>query len=68
MSGKSSRGALRTLHILGAASIGTYVYSPWSDLEWFALLNQAVVIPILSISGVWMWKGHRIKSALKKGT
>ena len=60
MSGKSSRGALRTLHILGAASIGTYVYSPWSDIAWFALMNQ-VVVPALAISGLWMWLGHRLR-------
>ena len=61
MSGKSSRGALRTLHILGAASIGTYVYSPWSDIAWFALMNQVVVVPALAISGLWMWLGHRLR-------
>ncbi len=66
MQPSTERSILRSIHILGAACIGTFVYAPWSGVEWFALLNQAIVIPVLAISGVWMWKGHRIKSAFKK--
>lgn len=50
------RDALRWVHILGAALIGTYIYSPWPDQYWFTLLMQALVIPTLTITGLWMWK------------
>lgn len=62
----TERTIFRSIHIIGAAIIGTYIYSPWSSLDWFTLLNQAVVIPVLSLSGMWMWKGHKIKAALRK--
>ena len=66
MKTSTERTVFRSIHIVGAAIIGTYIYSPWSSLDWFTLLIQAVVIPVLSLSGIWMWKGHKIKSVLRK--
>lgn len=66
MKAPTERTVFRSIHIMGAAIIGTYIYSPWSSLDWFTLLNQALVIPVLSLSGIWMWKGHKIKAALRK--
>ncbi len=64
MSAAIDRTFFRSIHIIGAAIIGTYIYSPWSSLDWFTLFNQAVVVPVLALSGIWMWKGHKIKAAL----
>lgn len=50
------RLALRWLHLVGAAVLGAFVYSPLQHVAWFALLTQAVVIPALSLTGFWMWK------------
>lgn len=61
------RSILRTFHLVGAGIIGTYIYSPWGSLEWFTLLNQVVVVPLLSLSGIWMWKGQKIQAAFKSG-
>ena len=66
MKTSTARTIIRSIHIIGAAIIGTYIYSPWSSVGWFTLLNQAVVIPMLSLSGIWMWQGHKIKAALRK--
>ena len=66
MKASTERTFFRSIHIMGAAIIGTYIYSPWSSLDWFTLLNQALVIPVLSLSGIWMWKGHKIKAVLRK--
>ena len=59
MSARQTRSVLRWLHLLGAAAIGTYVYSPWAEIAWFAAAVKWGVIPLLSISGLWMWQGHR---------
>ena len=67
MNTPTERTIIRSIHIIGAAIIGTYIYSPWSSLDWFTLLNQAVTIPVISLSGKWMWKGYKIKAALRKG-
>ena len=64
----TERSILRTIHLVGAGIIGTYIYSPWSSLEWFTQLNQFVVVPLLSLSGIWMWKGQKIRAALRSDT
>lgn len=64
----TERAVIRSIHLIGAALIGTYIYSPWSNLAWFTLLNQVVVIPLLAISGIWMWKGQKIRAALRRST
>ncbi len=51
-----TRNVLRWVHIIGAALIGTYIYAPWSSLEWLTLLIQLIVIPGLTLTGIWMWK------------
>jgi hypothetical protein len=60
MTARTTRQLLRGLHLAGAALVGTYVYAPWQDVAWFALLVKAVVVPGLTVSGLWMWLGHRI--------
>ena len=51
-----TRNILRWAHLIGALLIGTYIYSPLSELLWFQLLMQVAVIPILTLTGLWMWK------------
>lgn len=55
------RTLMRWIHLFGAAAIGTYVYAPWRDAAWFTLLMQLLVVPILTLTGAWMWKGHRLR-------
>ncbi|ADB38133.1 hypothetical protein [Spirosoma linguale] len=55
------RKLVRWIHLLGAAAIGTYVYAPWHTLTWFTLLMQIMVIPSLSLTGLWLWKGHLLR-------
>ena len=63
---KRQRDLIRILHLVGAAAIGTYVYSPLKDLAWFALLMQALVIPGLSLTGLWLWKPKWFRAAKKR--
>ena len=53
---KTKRNIIRIIHLIGAAAIGTFVYSPYGDLEAFKMAMQIVVIPVLSLSGLWLWK------------
>ena len=49
---------MRWIHLLGAVTIGIYVYSPWQTIGWFTLLMQLIILPGLTLTGLWMWKGH----------
>ncbi len=53
---KKQRNIIRIIHLIGAAAIGTFVYSPFSNLEWLKLVMQIGIIPVLSFSGIWLWK------------
>ena len=59
------RIALRWLHIgLGAVIVGTYLYSPWSDVELFRVLVLWVAFPALGLSGLVLWQWGRIARLL----
>jgi len=66
MKASKKRNVFRTLHLVGAAIIGTYLYSPWKELEWFVFLNQAVIFPALTASGLLMWQGDKLRKWMNK--
>jgi len=53
---KKQRDTIRIIHLIGAAAIGTFVYSPFNQLGWIILLMQIVIIPSLTLTGLWLWK------------
>jgi uncharacterized protein (DUF2141 family) len=59
-----NRNVVRWVHIGIGAIIATYVYSPWVGLPVFQLAVQAVVLPAVIISGLWLWKGHLLRKAV----
>jgi hypothetical protein len=59
------RNLMRWIHLLGSGAIGTFVYSPWRDEPTFVLSMRILVIPILTLTGLWMWQGYRLKKILK---
>jgi hypothetical protein len=65
VSAKTARDRLRVLHLAASAVLGAYVYSPWGGEPWFRLLTQVVVLPLVTLSGLWMWKGRKLVSWLK---
>lgn len=66
-SSKSSlRNQLRNVHILASAGLGAFLYSPWRNSASSLTIMSAVVFPLLTLSGFWMWQGPRISRWLKK--
>jgi|OM-RGC.v1.036220002 hypothetical protein len=51
-----TRTTMRWIHLLGAAWLGTYLYSPFKEIAWFDLATQIAFFPVLSLTGIWMWK------------
>ena len=47
---------LRWVHIVLGLVILCYIYSPWHSHVPFQVLVKFLVIPILVISGIWLWK------------
>ena len=59
-----TRDLMRWIHLIGAAVILTFVYSPWRNEATFLLSMRVLVIPILGLTGLWMWQGHKLEKLL----
>ncbi len=57
----NQRQVVRNIHIVGGMIVGTYIYSPWGSIDWFASATKFGVIPGLVLSGLWLWKGHLLR-------
>jgi hypothetical protein len=53
---RSIRSSSRWVHLIGAAVLGTYVYAPDHVTDPMQLPLQIVGIPLLTITGILMWK------------
>lgn len=55
------RTLMRWIHLIGSMALGMFVYSPWRNYPLFVLTMQVLIVPVLTFSGLWMWKGHQLK-------
>jgi len=68
MSDTTKRTILRWIHIVFAIPILGYIYSPFDKIPDYAPLTRFVFVPIMVLSGLWMWKGHLIRRLISKRT
>src|SRR5256714_10306898 len=57
MSNATKRTMLRWIHLVFAIPIIGYVYSPFAELPNYAPVVRFVSIPVLILSGYWMYAG-----------
>jgi hypothetical protein len=57
----TQRSILRWIHILFSIPILGYIYSPFEEIPKYASRVRFVVVPVMLLSGLWMWKGHVIR-------
>jgi hypothetical protein len=60
------RSTQRILHLLLAVGLGTFVYSPLRTMEAAVLVVQALLFPLLLVSGLVMWKGPQLRQWLQR--
>lgn len=61
MKESTKRAIVRWIHIFIAIPIIGYVYSPFEDIPDYAPLVRYVFLPVMLLSGLWMWKGHLVR-------
>jgi len=65
-----SRGLTRTIfrwvHLVMAIPILGYIYSPFDKIPQYAFRTRFVFVPIMVLSGLWMWKGHVVRRLFSK--
>ena len=62
----TTRLILRTIHIVFSIPILGYIYSPFDIIPDYATPTRFVFVPVLALSGLWMWKGHVLRRLVSK--
>jgi hypothetical protein len=54
------------IHIIFSIPILGYIYSPFEKLPGYAPPTRYVFLPVMVLSGLWMWKGHVLRRLVSK--
>jgi hypothetical protein len=68
MNSRITRSILRWIHLVFAIPILGYVYSPFEEIPNYAPVVRFVAVPVISLTGLWMWKGHVVRRRISKGS
>jgi hypothetical protein len=66
MKDATKRSIVRSIHIVFSIPILGYIYSPFEVLPTYAPRVRFVVVPLMLLSGLWMWKGHVLRRFIAK--
>ncbi len=66
MSDATQRLIFRWIHIVFGIPIIGYIYSPFDQIPQYAPMVRFVFLPVLLLSGLWMWKGHFLRRLVSK--
>jgi hypothetical protein len=62
----TKRSIIRCIHIVLAIPILGYIYSPFEQIPNYAPATRFVFVPVLVLSGFWMWKGHVLRRLFER--
>ena len=68
MKAATERMLIRWFHIIASIPILGYIYGPVAQLPEAALMVKAVILPLVILSGFWLWKGHWVKKLVGAGS
>lgn len=66
MSNKNLRTAIRIIHLLAAATLGMYFYSPIAGNESLRLIIQFVTLPSIVLTGLALWQQASLNKLLNQ--
>lgn len=66
MKDATKRSIFRWIHIVFAIPILGYIYSPFDKLPDYAPKTRFFFVPVMVLSGLWMWKGHFVRRLFSK--
>lgn len=66
MNEATKRSIVRWIHIVISIPIIGYIYSPFEEIPNYAPLVRFVFLPLMVLSGLWMWKGHLVRRLFRK--
>ena len=62
----TKRSIVRWIHLIFSIPILGYIYSPFDKLPMYAFRTRFIFVPIMVLSGLWMWKGHLVRRLFSK--
>jgi hypothetical protein len=62
----NKRLIFRCIHIVCGIPMVGYIYDSPKDTPYYAWTIREFFLPVLLISGFWMWKGHVVRRLLSK--
>jgi hypothetical protein len=66
MNEATKRSIFRWIHIVFAIPIIGYIYSPFEQIPNYARPTRFFFVPVMVLSGLWMWKGHVLRRLISK--
>jgi hypothetical protein len=57
---------LRWIHLIFGIPIIGYIYSPFEEIPNYAPVVRYVALPVMALSGLWMWKGDALRRLIAK--
>jgi len=66
MTEATKRSIFRWIHIVCGVPILGYIYDSPSDTPNYAHSVRYFFLPVLLLSGLWMWKGHVLRRLISK--
>jgi hypothetical protein len=61
-----ARTIFRCIHLVFSIPILGYIYSPFDKLPSYAFKTRYIFVPVMILSGLWMWKGHVVRRLFSK--
>jgi len=68
MTEATKRSIFRWIHIVCGIPILGYIYDSPSDTPNYAPSVRYIFLPVLLLSGLWMWKGHMVRRWISKSS
>jgi hypothetical protein len=62
----TKRSIFRWIHIVCGIPMIGYIYDSPKDTPYYAWTIREVFLPVLLLSGMWMWKGHVVRRLFRK--
>ena len=66
MNDATKRSILRWIHIIFGIPIVGYIYSPFEEIPKYAPAVRFVFLPVIVLSGLWMWKAMSFDDLFRK--
>ena len=66
MKDATKRSILRSIHLLFALPLLGYIYGPPSETLQYLPYFRFVYVPVVVLTGLWMWKGQVLRRLFAK--